>query len=148
MKDKIKVRSPETPEEFEQYYHVRWKTLRAPWNQPEGSEKDEFEDETLHRAAFLDGKVVGVARIQKNSAQEAQIRYMGVLEEYRGHGIGRMLVESLEEAAKEKEFEHVILNARENAVGFYVILGYEVIGESYVLFDSIQHYTMKKVLFS
>lgn len=148
MREKIVIRSPETPEEFAQYYHIRWKTLREPWGQPEGSEKDEFEDETLHRAAFFNDKIVAVARIQKNSPQEAQIRYMGVLEEFRGHGIGRMLIESLEEAAVEKDFESIILNARENAVGFYVIMGYEVVCESYLLFDSIQHFKMKKVLFS
>ena len=144
--EKIRVRSPETPDEFEQYYHIRWKTLRAPWGEPEGSERDERDHETLHRAAFVDGKVVGVARIQKNTAAEAQIRYMGVIEEYRGHGIGRLLVESLEQAAREKDFEYIILDARENAVGFYVVLGYEVIGESYLLFDSIQHFKMKKLL--
>jgi ribosomal protein S18 acetylase RimI-like enzyme len=140
------VRSPETPEEFRQYYHVRWKTLRAPWGEPEGSEKDDLEDETFHQAAFCDGKVVGVARIQKNSPLEAQIRYMGVLDEYQGRGIGRMLVEALENAARDKCFEYIVLDARENAVGFYIVLGYEVVGESYLLFDSIQHYKMKKSL--
>ncbi len=146
MNSQIQIRSPQTPDEFADYYHVRWLTLRAPWGEPEGSEKDEREDETLHRAAFLDGKVIGVSRIQKNSPQEAQIRYMGVLEEYRSHGIGRRLVESLEEAAREKGFEYIILDSRQNAVGFYIILGYEVVGESYLLFDSIQHYKMKKQL--
>ncbi len=144
--EKIVIRSPETPAEFAQYYHVRWKTLRAPWGQPEGSEKDEREDETLHRAAFVDDEIAGVARIQKNTSEEAQIRYMGVLEEFRGRGLGRLLVESLEQAAREKDFRHIILDARENAVGFYIVLGYEVVGESYLLFDSIQHYQMKKRL--
>lgn len=148
MKDreKIQVRSPKTPDEFAQYYHIRWQTLRAPWGEPEGSEKDEREDETLHRAAFIGEKIVGVARIQKNSIDEAQIRYMGVVDECRGYGIGRLLVESLEEAAREKGFKQIILDARENAVGFYIVLGYEVVGESYLLFESIQHYRMKKQL--
>lgn len=142
----IKIRSPQSPEEFAEYYRVRWQTLRAPWGEPEGSEKDEREHETLHRAAFIDNQIVGVARIQKNTGEEAQIRYMGVLEEYRNRSIGRLLVESLEEAAREKGFKHIILDARENAVGFYIILGYEVVQESYLLFGSIQHYQMKKLL--
>lgn len=148
MKDreKIQVRSPKTPDEFAQYFRIRWQTLRAPWGEPEGSEKDEREDETLHRAAFRGDEIVGVARIQKNSIDEAQIRYMGVVEECRGYGIGRLLVESLEEAAREKGFKQIILDARENAVGFYIVLGYEVVGESYLLFESIQHYRMKKQL--
>jgi ribosomal protein S18 acetylase RimI-like enzyme len=142
----LEIRSPQNQEEFAQYYQIRWKTLREPWGEPEGSEKDELEDQALHRAAFLNGKVVGVARIQKNSTQEAQIRYMGVLPEFRGSGIGRKLVESLEDAARDKSFSYIILDSRENAVGFYIVLGYEVVGESYLLFDRIQHYKMKKQL--
>ena len=34
----------------------------------------------------------------------------------------------------------------ENAVIFYKNLGYEVVKESYILFDKIQHFEMKKVL--
>ena len=40
----------------------------------------------------------------------------------------------------------IILNARENAVNFYKNSGYEVIRETYILFDKIQHFEMKKVL--
>ncbi|GAB4266804.1 MAG: hypothetical protein Kow0029_00800 [Candidatus Rifleibacteriota bacterium] len=146
MNTNFKVRSPGTSEEMKQYYHVRWLTLRAPWGEPEGSEKDDREDEALHRAVFLDDKVIGVGRLQKNSPREAQIRYMGVLEQYRKCGVGRILVESLEEAAREKGFEYIVLDSRESAVGFYIILGYEVVGKSYLLFNSIQHYKMKKAL--
>jgi hypothetical protein len=51
-------------DEFSQYYRVRWQTLRAPWGETEGSEKDERENETYHLAAFINNQVVGVARIQ------------------------------------------------------------------------------------
>ena len=42
MHEKLQIRSPETPEEFEQYYHIRWKTLREPWGEPVGSERDSW----------------------------------------------------------------------------------------------------------
>jgi ribosomal protein S18 acetylase RimI-like enzyme len=142
----IAIRNPENEHEVAQYYSVRWKTLREPWGEPEGSEKDDIEEDCFHLAAFLKEKVVGVARIQKNSFDEAQIRYMGVLPEYRRHGIGRLLIEDLEKAAQRKGLTRIVLDARENAVGFYIVLGYEVTGESYVLFDSIQHYRMQKLL--
>ena len=37
------VRPPQNPEEFERYRDLRWRILRAPWNQPRGSELDEIE---------------------------------------------------------------------------------------------------------
>jgi ribosomal protein S18 acetylase RimI-like enzyme len=39
-----------------------------------------------------------------------------------------------------------VLDAREPAVGFYEKLGYEVTGESYLLFNSIQHFRLQKTL--
>jgi len=146
MQQEIVIRSPETEEEFTDYYHVRWQTLRAPWGEPEGSEKDDREHETFHLAAFIGNKIVGVGRIQKNTPTESQIRYMGILEKYRQMGIARKIVESLENAAIEKGFDYIVLDARQNAVGFYISAGYEVIEESYLLFDCIQHYRMQKFL--
>lgn len=147
VKDEFVARSPETPTEWQQYYELRWQVLRRPWNQPEGSEKDDREDESWHRAVFCGGQIAGVARIQMNSLSEAQIRYMAVAPEFRGRGIGRLLVESLEEVAREQGAEKIMLDARSEAVGFYLVLGYQVVGDSYLLFDAIQHYLMEKVLF-
>ncbi len=39
----IRIKQPETEDEFRSYYQLRWKLLRAPWKQPEGSEIDEIE---------------------------------------------------------------------------------------------------------
>jgi hypothetical protein len=49
----MEIRSPETVEEFMQYYELRWRLLRKPWNQPKGSEKDEKEDEAFHKHISL-----------------------------------------------------------------------------------------------
>jgi hypothetical protein len=60
------IRFPATESEFEAYYALRWKILREPWNQPPGSEKDEFEGEAVHLAAWDDyGKIIGVGRLHR-----------------------------------------------------------------------------------
>jgi ribosomal protein S18 acetylase RimI-like enzyme len=69
---------------------------------------------------------------------------MAVEKEYEGNGIGRMLVNALEQEARNKNMCTVILDAREPAVGFYQKLGYSIEKQSYVLFDKIQHYRMIK----
>ena len=48
----MKLRPPETAEEFDAYYNLRWMVLRAPWNQPTGSEKDEYEGIVLRGGAY------------------------------------------------------------------------------------------------
>lgn len=143
----IEVRSPESVSEWKKYYDLRWQVLRQPWNQPQGSEKDERENDTWHRAAFFDGQLAGVARMQMNTTSEAQIRYMAVSPDSRRLGVGRLLVNALEEIAKEEGAERIMLDARSEAVGFYLVLGYRVVADSYKLFGEIQHYLMDKELY-
>ena len=140
------IKQPATDDDFRQYYKLRWRILRAPWGEPEGSEVDDIEDECFHIMAVDKEKVIGVGRLQYNSAQEAQIRYTAVSEEFEGNGIGRQIVGALEQEAVDHDITTIVLDAREPAVGFYQKLDYRVEQKSYVLFDEIQHYRMIKQL--
>jgi predicted GNAT family N-acyltransferase len=143
----ITIKHPETDTEFAQYYNLRWRSLRAPWHQPQGSEKDELEASSHHVIACNDDdSVIGVGRLQFNTDKQAQIRYMAVEPAHEGHGIGRQIVLALEAIARRHNCERIMLDAREPAVGFYEKLGYEIKTKSYLLFDSIQHYRMQKTL--
>ena len=72
---------------MEDYYHLRWEILRAPLNLDKGSEKDELEDSATHRAVFDNEKIVGVGRLHFiDKENKAQIRYVAILEDYRGKG--------------------------------------------------------------
>ncbi len=135
---------PKTKVEFEQYYDLRWRILRQPWNQPRGSEKDEKENESIHIVAILEGKVVGCGRGQFNSSTEAQIRYMAVDEDFQGKGVGTKMLKALELRLKKKEVKTIILNARENAVKFYQKHNYKIIEKGSILFDVIEHFKMGK----
>ena len=144
----IKIINPSTPKEFESYYNLRWWVLREPWGQIKGSERDK-DDEVSHHRMIIDeatGVAVAVGRLHFNSKEEAQIRYMAVAENYQGQGIGSKIVAVLEDIALEKGANRIILQARENALKFYRKNGYEIIEKSYLLFDEIQHWLMKKKL--
>lgn len=142
----IHIRQPETDSEFERYYEMRWRILRAPWKQPRGSEKDDIEEFSHHIiACTAENDIVGVGRLQFNSSDEAQIRYMAIEPVHEGRGIGRLIVAALETIALENERRIIVLDAREPAVGFYQRLGYEVTEKSYLLFECIQHYRLEKI---
>ena len=76
----LTVNHPESPEEFEEYYDLRWRVLRGPWSQPRGSEKDEF-DPTADYVTVRDedGKLIGIGRMHLNNDREAQIRKIKIL---------------------------------------------------------------------
>ena len=44
----MKITEPASAEEFEQYYELRWKILRAPWNQVRCSERDDDDKSSTH----------------------------------------------------------------------------------------------------
>jgi ribosomal protein S18 acetylase RimI-like enzyme len=142
---RFQIVSPESREDFERYYELRWRLLREPWGQPRGSERDELESQSLHLMARVDAATpVGVARLHFNSVTEAQIRYMAVDADCRGQGIGRALLKALELQARARGACLIVLHAREAAVGFYEQAGYEVVGASQRLFGIIPHFAMRK----
>jgi ribosomal protein S18 acetylase RimI-like enzyme len=141
------VKSPQTPEEIERYRDLRWRILRAPWNQPRGTELDELETIAFPiMVCEVDGIPIGVGRAHFNSPEDAQIRSMAVEENWRGKGIGSIVLNALEKIAIEKGAKKIILHARDNAVKFYEKNGYKVVSESHKLFGVIPHYFMQKTI--
>jgi predicted GNAT family N-acyltransferase len=143
----IKIITPQTDQQFEAYFLTRYEVLRKPWGQPKGSERDGQEDTSMHFMAINEHEeVLGVCRLQFNSPDEAQLRYMGVTGKSQGSGVGRMLLNAAETAAKAKTAAKMILQSRETAVGFYERSGYTVKEKSYLMWGEIQHYLMEKTL--
>ncbi|MCA6363849.1 MAG: GNAT family N-acetyltransferase [Bacteroidetes bacterium] len=142
-----RVISPSTPEEFNRYYSLRFDVLRAPWQQPRGSEKDNDEDKATHAMLIDDaGNCIAVGRLQKNTAEEGQIRFMAVHPQWQGKGLGKLVLRHLEQQAKQQGLIRIVLQARENALSFYLSEGYTNTGASFKLWDIIQHYKMEKAL--
>lgn len=139
------LRAPKTSEEFLQYYQLRWKILRQPWQQPLGSEQDEQEQYAVHRMIIDEqSNVLAVGRLEKVTDAQGQIRFMAVDDNMKGQGLGQQVVMALEQQASILGMTEITLNAREQAVGFYQKLGYEKQRYSHTLYDEIKHYTMTK----
>jgi GNAT superfamily N-acetyltransferase len=140
-------RAPATDAEWERYFGLRWRVLRAPWEQPPGSERDELEDHSVHRALWDNaGNAVAVGRLHLNSPAEAQIRYMAVEPGRHGQGFGTLILRSLEDEARRLGVGVIVLNARDAAAPFYSNYGYEAIGPAQTLFGQVQHTRMMKRL--
>ena len=143
--DQSNIRSPQTDEEFARYYELRWQVLREHLGEPRGSERDELEGSADHVAIWSgDGEALAVGRLHLNSPSEAQIRYMAVTATAQGQGLGRQIVERLEEIACQRGATSIVLNSRDSAAGFYERLGYEVVGPGPLLFGRIPHFRMRK----
>jgi len=125
---------------------LRYKILRSPWGQPIESVFDL--DESPFYNAYVSneaGQILACGRLQINEGV-AQIRYMAVAEKQQGKGLGKLIIETLETKARELNAEKIILQARENALGFYDNLNYRLVKPSHKLWNIIQHYEMEKIL--
>ena len=144
----MKIIEPSTSKEFKKYYNLRYEVLRKPWGQPMGSERDKREETSIHRMIVDEnsGDVLAVGRLQFNSIHEAQIRYMAVADKFQGKGLGSQLISVLEDVARGKGIQRIILSARENSLQFYKNNGYEIIEKTHLLFGKIQHWLMRKEL--
>ena len=138
------IKSPITQDEWESYYRLRFTILRAPWNQPLGSEVLADEMEAIHAMVIENDQIIGVARMHQSGENQGQVRCVAVAAEAQGKGVGKAIMLHLEERAKEMGMQEIVLEARENAVPFYKSMGYVIEKESYLLFGEIQHYRMKK----
>jgi N-acetylglutamate synthase-like GNAT family acetyltransferase len=143
----MQIKSPQSANEFERYYQLRWEILRKPWDQPVGSEKDDQEAVSFHLMAIDEAnECIGVARLQNNSATEGQVRFMAVRADQQGKGTGKKLLFEIESQARKTGILRIVLQARENALPFYESLGYTMVEKTFKLWDIIQHYRMEKKL--
>jgi len=141
------ARSPQAPREWDEYFDLRWRILRAPWNQPRGSEKDDREELSEHLMILdRDSRPLAVGRLHFNRPDEAQVRYMAVEPEMQGRGLGGQLLETFEERARAAGATSIVLNAREDAQRFYQRHGFITVGPAPTIFDAVNHVRMRKDL--
>jgi GNAT superfamily N-acetyltransferase len=142
----IEIRSPQTALEWEEYYDLRFRILRLPWNQPRGSERNEGDQTGIHLALHESDKIKAIARLDISGEREAQVRFVAVELSEQRKGFGRLIMEAAEKIARDRGDQKMILHARENAVDFYKSLDYKIIEKSHLLFGKIQHLLMEKDL--
>lgn len=139
------IKSPETEQEWNDYYALRYEVLRKPWGQAPGSERNSGDETAMHFALWENDQLVAVARLDYVNPTICQIRFVAVAPGHQGKGYGKAIMKAVEEKAAET-CEYATLHARENALAFYFGMGYKIIEPSHVLFDEIQHYFMRKKL--
>lgn len=136
----IKVVSNE--KELQEAFSIRKKVFIHEQNVPEEEEIDQFEENSAHFLLYKDGKPAGAGRFRIVDGYGKAERIC-VLKEHRKGGSGKVIMNKLEEYAKEQGLSIVKLNAQKQAIPFYTRLGYEVISDEF-MDAGIPHHTMKK----
>jgi YbgC/YbaW family acyl-CoA thioester hydrolase len=97
---------------------------------PQELEWDEHDAKALHALVRNKlGQPVATGRLLQPKPRLAQIGRMAVSKALRGGNLGRMVIDSLVEAARQRGDHQVILHAQCSAEGFYRRLGFKANGE-------------------
>ena len=118
--------------------------MRAPLGNPPGTERLTDDKDALH-VWMTDEKetVVSVGRAHLTDTENAtvQIRMMATLASHTGQGLGRRILSSLERCSQERMgAQRGWLNARDEAVGFYLACGWAVTTHHFII-DGIGPHT-------
>ena len=136
-------------------HDLRWRVLRnrragAPVVFPEDARPDAF------HLAVRDPDTAAVVAVASFSVEATphrpgrravHLRGMAVDDPYQRHGLGRLLVTSAVERLRADGVEVLWCNARDSAAGFYGRLGFELVGEGFVIPESgFAHHVMLRDL--
>lgn len=140
----MKVKRVETAAELSRCLALRRAVFIDEQHVPEDLELDEHDPVCTHFLA-TDGDVdVGTARLKPTDGK-AKAQRVAVKKTHRKSGVGRLLMQALEDEARRQGLKSVVLSSQVSAIPFYERLGYAAHGDVYV--DAgIDHRDMRKAL--
>ena len=123
----ITITTPTTKEHFKAYYALRYRVLSEPAGHPKGTEKDDYEPISEHFMAVNEhGLLVGAAKLFEKSAEVGYISHLVVAPEYQHKGIGRRLLEHVEQRAREKGYKSIGTMPRVTATAYFEKFGFHI----------------------
>ena len=132
-------------EELQQAYQVRKIVFVDEQKVPVEEEIDHLEEESTHFLVMIENdEPIGAGRFRIVD-NYGKVERICVLPQARSTGVGRSLMEAIEQHALSQGLEITKLNAQVQAIPFYKSLGYGIISEEF-LDAGIPHRTMKKQL--
>ncbi len=131
---------------YKEELELRTEVLRKPLGKVFREEFLQQDSEQLHFSLIDENGVMKACLLIKPLSEEiVKLRQMGVSPGSQGRGLGKRLVEEVEERLKQLGYKHIELHARRYAEGFYLELGYEPVGEEFYEIG-IPHIKMGKKL--
>jgi predicted GNAT family N-acyltransferase len=140
MPSKIEVNKVSDPGELEKVFAIRREVFVGEQNCPPELEW-EFEEESNHFLATVDGEPAGASRWRKTD-KGYKLERFAVLQKYRGFGVGQELVKTVL-ADLPVDADYIYLHAQIQAVTLYEKFGFETVGEEFEE-AGIRHFTMIK----
>jgi predicted GNAT family N-acyltransferase len=140
---RLRVRAGIGPADFPIITAIRRQVFVIEQGVATSVEPDNVDRAAHHALGLIGDRVVAVGRLHI-SGSEGQIAWVAVLPEFRRHGFGQAIMLHLLEIARASGVSVVLLNAQTHALRFYQRLGFETIGDRFLM-GGIEHQMMSWV---
>ena len=139
----LHVKLAQTEQEIELAFDIRKKVFVEEQGIPIHLEIDEFDQLATHFIVLEDDEPIAAARIRETESNVGKVERVCVLPGHRRKHLGVLLMNALEQHAKQNGWEKLKLNAQTSAIPFYEKLAYQVTSPE---FDDagIPHRAMEK----
>ncbi len=136
-----------TAEEKAQALQIRFKVFVEEQQVSPEAEADDLDAVAHHWVVRNDrGDMVATARLTDLGDGVGQVGRVAVLKSERGRGIGKILMEQIEQDARQMGFNRLILHGQVQCQTFYEKLGYDVTDPIAFMEENILHVHMAKGL--
>ena len=128
-------------------FHIRKEVFVKEQDVPLEDEFDTFDEigeACKHILVYYNEIPVGTGRIRFVDGI-GKLERICILKDYRKYGLGKVIIQALEEIAQNKEATKVKLHGQTQAEGFYKRLGYQTSSDVFME-DGIPHILMTKTL--
>ena len=139
----LHVKLAQTEQEKELAFDIRKKVFVEEQGIPLHLEIDEFDQTATHFVVLEKDEPIAAARIRETEPNVGKVERVCVLPTHRRKHLGVLLMNALEEHAKQSGWKKLKLNAQTSAIPFYEKLAYQVTSPE---FDDagIPHRAMEK----
>jgi predicted GNAT family N-acyltransferase len=139
----MNIKVVENQKELEDAFSVRKIVFVKEQNVPIEEEIDQYENEATHFVMYSDSSSPIAAGRFRVVEGYGKVERICVVKEARKTGAGRLMMNAIENFAKDQGLHKLKLNAQTQAIPFYAGLGYSIVSEEF-LDAGIPHKTMVK----
>ena len=132
-------------DDYEVSIDIRNEAFRKPWGMDIRDEDLSGDKNMDMYGAYLNDAMIATVFLAEDDKDTARVKSVAILDQYRKLGLGRYLMDFIEDKARDKGYSKVNLMGRVSVEGFYHKLDYTTLSEPYD-YHTIPHIDMTKEL--
>ncbi|MEQ8475545.1 GNAT family N-acetyltransferase [Fulvivirga sp.] len=123
----IEIKIVATENDMQAAYAIRSAVFTDEQRIPAAMDMDGKDENAINLLVWSDSKAIGTGRLYPVNDHLAEIARIAVVEEYRGAGIAKSIIQKLESLAKDKGLKELTLWPHERLKSFYESLDFKVL---------------------